>query len=123
MGGYDFLVMLIVLITALGSLLFFLGYGVMFVSAFGVNKKVGVLLLVVLAFSVVLFVWLGLPPYYVIPIWLIPPIYAQFIYEKNKLFKRAMLWFWLGLLLLLPMTFMILDMVYLGWFFEPMPSK
>lgn len=119
MSGYDLLVMLIVLLTALGSLFFLLGYGIMFVSAFGVNKKVGVVLLVVLAFSVVFFVWAGWPPYYVIPIWLIPPIYAQIIYEKTKLFKRAMGWFWLGLVLLLPMAFMLADMIFLGWIFEP----
>lgn len=120
MSGLDLVVMLIVASTAIGSLFFFLGYGIMFVSAFGVNKAIGAVLLVLLAFSVVFFVWAGLSPYYVIPIWFLPPIYAQIVYKKTKLFKRAMWWFWIGLVLLLPMAFMILDRVYLGWFFEPM---
>ncbi len=114
----DILLMLIILSTSIGTLLFTLGYGVMFVSAFGRNKKVGVVLLVLLAFSVVGFVIIGLPGYYVLPVWLIPPIYAQLVYDKTKLFKRAMWWFWLGLILLLPMAWMLLDIFYFEMFFK-----
>lgn len=111
-------VFFIVICTAVGSLFFFLGYGVMFVSAFGLNKKIGVVLLVLLAFSVVFFIWAGLPAYYVVPIWFIPPIYAQLVYEKTPQFKKAMKWFWFGLLLLVPIIWLLLDVIYFGVFFE-----
>ncbi len=95
----EFLVLLIVVAIALGTLFFMLGYGALFLGAFSHNTKVSVVLLVILGFSSVGFVYVGKPWYYALPFWLLPVIYAHIGLPNNRNKKRAMLSFWLGLAL------------------------
>lgn len=96
----NFLVFLLVLVIALGTLLFMLGYGALFFSAFSTGKKSSLLWLVVLGFSSVGAVIIGKPWYYALPFWLIPVLFAQVQLPASRTKMRAMLAFWLGVVLL-----------------------
>ncbi len=95
----EFLVVLIVVMIALGTLFFMLGYGALFLGAFSHNTKVSVVLLVMLGFSSVGFVYFDKPWYYALPFWFLPVIYAHIALPSNRNKKRAMFGFWLGLAL------------------------
>lgn len=93
------LVVLLILLLSLGTLFFLVGYGALFFGAFSRNSRVSVALLILLGFSGVGFVAAGLPWYYALPCWLMPPIYAQLFLPAGKIKKRATMAFWGGLVL------------------------
>ncbi len=95
----EFLVVLIVVMIALGTLFFMLGYGALFLGAFSHNSKISVVLLIILGFSSVGFVYFNQPWYYALPFWLLPAMYAHIALPNNRNKKRAILGFWLGLTL------------------------
>lgn len=107
-----FLVILLVLIIAIGTLLFMLGYGALFVAAFTQKKTVSVILLVLVGFSSVAFVFAGKPWYYALPFWFIPPLYAQFTLADSKIKRRAVQLFWAGVFLLAASLSFLFYMAY-----------
>lgn len=94
-------VLILILAIALGTLLLMLGYGALFFAAFSKNAKVGVFFLILLGFSSVGFVYLSYPWYYALPFWLVPPFYAMVVLPASRNKHRAMIAFFLGLLLFL----------------------
>lgn len=95
----NFLVVIIVVTVALGTLFFMLGYGALFFGAFSRNNKISVIFLILLGFSSVGFVYVGKPWYYALPFWLIPVIYAHLALPRSRNKKRAVISFWLGIIL------------------------
>ncbi|MGY0399364.1 MAG: hypothetical protein ACWIPH_05400 [Ostreibacterium sp.] len=93
----EILVILIVIAIALGTLLLLLGFGALFLGSFTKNKKFALVKLLLLGFSAVIFVVLGKPWYYSLPLWLIPILEAHITLPPSPLKKRAIIVFWLGL--------------------------
>lgn len=92
----NFLVLLLIVFIALGTLFFMIGYGALFLGAFSHSGKIAVILLIILGFSSVGFVYFGRPWYYALPFWLLPAAYAHFVLPPTRQKKRALLAFWLG---------------------------
>lgn len=97
----NFVVLLLIITIALGTLFFMIGYGALFFGAFSHNTRVSLILLILLGFSSVGFVAAGWSWYYALPLWLIPVAYAHLGLPNSRSKRRAMWAFWGGLLLLL----------------------
>lgn len=93
------LIILLILMLSLGTLLFLIGYGALFFGAFSHNNRISILLLILLGFSSVIMVMVGLAWYYALPFWLIPPFYALFALPAGQVKKRATQAFFVGLFL------------------------
>ncbi|MPV85935.1 hypothetical protein [Ostreibacterium oceani] len=113
----DFIAVLLVIVISLGTLLFFVGYGILFVSAFSFNLKFSVFWLVLLGFSSVLFLLIGYPWYFALPFWCLPPIAAQWMLPASRHKKLAIMAFWLGFLCLVAGLFVLFYSAfpYIDW--------
>ncbi len=93
----NFLVTLLILGVALGTLFFLIGYGALFIGAFYRGKVIGLILLILIGFSSVFFVMIDSPWYYALPFWFLPPLYAHFVLPGGRNKKLAIISFWSGL--------------------------